>query len=67
MSEKYNWDQVNEAVMSLFENDENYYKPVKIRGGVFNKTHLELESNSDRYKNLSFAEYLNEICPYLKN
>ena len=53
--------------MSLFENDENYYKPLKIRGGVFNETHSELKSNSDRYKNLSFAEYLNEICPYLKN
>ena len=38
--------------------DENYYKPVKI-DNFWSRNHIDYESNSEKNKTLSIAEYLN--------
>ena len=48
------------------ENEENYYKPVRI-GNFWSKNYIECESNGDRNKTLSVEKYLNKIRPYLKD
>ena len=55
--------QVLENVKSLFEDKEDYCEPIKTKG-VFDNYYLKLKSNGD--VNLSLAQYLNEITPYLK-
>lgn len=50
-------------VSFLFEEDKDYYEPVKTKG-TFDDHYLEFESNGDRYKKLSLAQYLNEMKPY---
>ena len=46
--------------------DENYYKPIKTKGG-FNNNYIEYESRGDKDKRLSIKEYLYMIMPYLEN
>ena len=59
-------DRIFRDIKTLFKQEEDYYKPV--RGGNFwNNNYIEYESNSDRSKNLSVEEYLNEIKPYFKD
>ena len=50
----------------MYESDENYYEPQKIKG-AFNDNYVEYENNGDKDKRLSIEEYLNMIRPYLSN
>lgn len=52
-------------MLDLFEHEEDYYKPIKSKG-AFGDNFLEFESNGNRNKNLSLAQYLHEIQPYFK-
>ena len=56
-------DRIIRDIKILFEHEDDYYKP--IRAEHFWNYNIEYESNSDRNKNLSVNEYLNEIKPYL--
>ena len=54
-------------IRSLFENEEEYYKPVRV-GNLWSNNYIEYESNSDKYKTLSVEEYiLHNIRLYLKD
>ena len=48
------------------EEEENYYKPVRI-SSFWSNNYIEYESNDDRNKTLSIKEYLNKIRTYLKD
>ena len=48
------------------EQEDDYYKPIRVRN-FWNNIYIEYESNSDKNKNLSVKEYLNEIKPYLRD
>ena len=51
----------------LFNEDdqEDYYEPVEIKS-AFDNSYIQYESRRDRDANLSLAEYLNIIIPYLR-
>ena len=55
-------------ITNVFEHkeEENYYKPVRVKNFWSNNC-IEYESSSDRNKKLSTPEYLNKIKPYLKD
>ena len=53
-------------IRTLFEEEENYYKP-KSLSIFWNNKYIEYESNGDRNKSLSLEEYLNKIKPYLRD
>ena len=54
-------------IKTLFkQQEEDYYKLVRV-GNFWNNYYIECERNSDRNKNLSVEEYLNEIKPYLRH
>ena len=46
--------------------DEDYYKPIKIKG-AFNNNYILYESKRDKGKNLSIKKYRNMIKPYLSD
>lgn len=54
-----------ENVRFPFEDEEYYYKSIKTKG-AFDDHYLEFENNANRYKQLSLAQYLNEMRPYFK-
>lgn len=47
-----------------FGEEEDYYRPYKIRGS-FNENYVEYMSSGSN--DLTIAQYLNEIRPYLEN
>ena len=47
----------------MHENEENYYKPLRVRN-VWSNNYIEYKTNSDRNKTISVQEYLNKIGPY---
>ena len=51
--------------MTLFEQQEDYYKP-EIVSIFHNNNYIEYESNGDRNRNLLPDKYFNKIKPYLK-
>ena len=55
-------------ITNVFEHkeEENYYKPVRVKNFWSNNC-IEYESSSDRNKKLSTPKYLNKIKPYLKD
>ena len=53
-------------IRTLFEQEENYYKPKKVNN-FGNNNYIEYKSNGDRNSNLSLEEYFNKIKPYLRN
>ena len=57
--------QLLEGIWPLFEDKEDCYKSVKIKG-IFHNHYVELENHNDKYKNLSLAQYLNENRRYFK-
>ena len=60
-------DRIRRDIKTVFEHkEENYYKPVRVNN-FWSNNYIEYESNGDRNKTLSVAEYLNKIRPYLKN
>ena len=48
------------------EEKENYYEP-KIVSNFWNNNYIEYESNSNKNRNLSLAECLSKIKPFLRN
>ena len=63
-------DRINRDIKDLFEleneEEEDYYKPVRVASNFYNKNYIKYESNGDRSKTLSIKEYLHKIKPYLK-
>ena len=51
--------------VSEHEEEENYYKPVRV-SNFWSNNYIEYKSNGDRNKTLSVEEYLNKIRQYLK-
>ena len=49
-----------------YEEEENYYKPVRV-SNFWSNNYIEYQSSGDRNKTLSFEEYLNKIRPSLKD
>ena len=47
-------------------NEEDYYEPIKIKHS-FDDNYIEYESRGNTDNNLSLAEYLNIIRPYLRD
>ena len=56
-------DKIIRDIKNLFEQKEDYYKPVRVVNFCSNN-YIEYESNGDRYKTLPIEEYLR---PYLKD
>ena len=52
--------------MSLFKQDDDYYKPIGV-GYFWNNNYIECKSSGDRNKNLSIKEYLDKIKPNLRD
>ena len=48
------------------EEKETYYEP-KIVSNFWNNNYIKYESNSNKNRNLSLAECLNKIKPFLRN
>ena len=59
-------DRTIRDLRNLFEQKENYYKPVRV-GNFHWNNYIEYKGNSDRNKTLSIKEYLDEIRLYLKD
>ena len=58
-------DRILQDIKNLFiheEEEENYYKPVRV-SNFWSNNYIEYESNGDGNKTLSFEEYLNKIRP----
>ena len=51
--------------MTLFEEQEDYYKPQRVNN-YWSNNFIECESNVDKNNNLSLDKYLNKIKPYLR-
>ena len=51
---------------SLFEQEEHYYKPVRI-GNLYSNNYIEYELSGDINKTLLIKKYLDEIKLYLKD
>ena len=59
-------DKTIRDLRALYESDEDYYKPKKLKS-VFDDEYIEYERNGDKDKTLSTEEYLNVIRPYLSD
>ena len=57
-------DSIIKHIRTLFEQEEKYYKPIRV-GNFWNNNYIEYESSGDRNKNPSVKEYLDKIKPYL--
>ena len=53
-------------IRTLFEQEEDYYKPKRL-GGFSNNNHIEYKRNGDKNNNLSPDECLDKMKPYLMN
>ena len=58
-------DRIIRDIKNLFEQEENYHKPVRV-GNFYSNNYIKYETNGDRSK-ISIKGYLNEIKPYLKS
>ena len=52
--------------MTLFEQDDGYYKPLRI-GNFWNNSYIKFESSASKNKNLSVKEYLDKIKLYMRD
>ena len=52
--------------MTLFEQDDGYYKPLRI-GNFWNNSYIKFESSANKNKNLSVKEYLDKIKLYMRD
>ena len=59
-------DKIIRDIKTLFEEENDYHKPMKV-DNFWNNNFIKYESNSDKNKNLSVKEYLNESKSYLKD
>ena len=57
-------DRIIRHIKSLFEQQEEYYKPVRV-GNLHSNNYIKYGSNGDRNEILSIEEYLDETKPYL--
>ena len=64
--EKLIKDRLIRDIMTLFEQQEDYYKPERVNN-IWNNNYIEYESNGNKNRNLSLNKYLNKIEPYLTN
>ena len=64
--ENYGSNKKIRYLRSLYESEDDYYKPQKIKS-PFDDNYFEYESSGDKDKELSIEEYLNLIRPYLIN
>ena len=48
------------------EQEDDYYKPIR-KGNFLSNNCIEYKNNSDKNKNLSAKEYLNEVKLYLRD
>ena len=53
-------------IRTLFKQEDFYYKPTRV-SHFWNSNYIEYECSSDRNKNLSAEEYLDEIKPCLRD
>ena len=59
-------DTIIKDIRTLFEEEEEgYYEPKRL-SNFGNNNYIEYESNDDQSRNLSLAEYFNEIKAYLR-
>ena len=60
-------DTIIKDIRTLFEEEEEegYYEPKRL-SNFGNNNYIEYESNDDQNRNLSLAEYFNEIKAYLR-
>ena len=64
--QKYRYNITYDLYYLFNEDDEeDYYEPVEIKS-AFDNSYIQYESRGDRDANLSLAEYLNIIIPYLR-
>ena len=59
-------DKTIRDTKTLFEQEEDYYKPKRVRS-FWNNNYIEYESNGDKNNNFMLDEYLYETKPYLKD
>ena len=59
-------DKIIRDIKTFFEEENDYHKPMKV-DNFWNNNFIKYESNSDKNKNLSVKEYLNESKSYLKD
>ena len=59
-------DRMIRDIRSLFKQEDDYYKPIRV-GNFRNNNYIKYESSGDKNKNLSVKEYLDKIKPYLRD
>ena len=59
-------DGIIRDIWNLLEQEEDYYKPVRIIY-FWSNNYIEYKSNDDNNKALSVEEHLNKIRPHLEN
>ena len=64
--EKQDDDEIIRELRFLYEAEENYYEPRKIKG-VFGGNYVQYESNGDTGEISSIEGYLSKIRPYLSD
>ena len=57
--------QIKDQIMSLFKQNDDYYKPISV-SNFWNNNYIEDESSGDKNKNRLLREYLDKIEPYLR-
>ena len=58
-------DRIIRYIKNLFEQEENYYKPVGA-GNFYSNSYIDYENNGDKNTILSIKEYLDEVNHTLK-
>ena len=59
-------DRIIRDIQNLFEQDENFWKPVTV-GNNYNNNYIKHKSDGNGNKTLSIKENLDEIELYLKD
>ena len=57
--------QIKDQIMSLFKQNDDYYKPISV-SNFWNNNYIEDESSGDKNKNRLLRECLDKIEPYLR-
>ena len=58
LNERLIKDRIITDIRTLFEQEEDYYKPKRV-SNFWNNNYVEHEINGDKNRNLSLDEYLN--------
>ena len=65
-NEKLIKDRLIRDIWTLFEQEEDYYRPEMVNN-FWNNRYIEYETNGDKNRTLSLSEYLNNIEPSFRN